>query len=448
MTGSSQAPFRRVQAQTTAVAMATVAVVLVIGSIALVRVFEHQQLQQIDQRLHAASQVVEAATSGALGMPSSSAVTSGALVQVVGVAGDVSFATDRLAGRPAMRQVDEGEAGAPTTAHVEGVGPVRVIAIPLGERWLLFAESLQGVEDAVTGLRTVLVVGVPVLALLLAALLWVVIGRALRPARSAMDRERRLVADVSHELRTPLAGARALLESESQIPAEVELNRLEALAVLTRLESMANDLLVEARNGEVDANRLDVLVDLDDVVLDLVDVMPLRPGVEIDVSSVSAGQVRGTEADLARMVANLVANAIRHARTRVDVTLTEREGIVRLTVVDDGAGIAVEDRERAFERFTRLDAARNRDRSGAGLGLPIARSVAIAHGGTIEIGDADLGGAELVVTLPAAARSSPDPRGGSRRHGPRSRSGRVGGPRSDPVDGRSGRRRPEMTPRA
>jgi signal transduction histidine kinase len=277
-----------------------------------------------------------------------------------------------------------------------------VVAIPLGSNWVLYAESLQGVDEAVSGLKTALVFGVPVLAFVLGVLVWFVVGRTLRPVRDAMERERRLVADVSHELRTPLAGARALLESESELPAEIELNRLEALAVLTRLEAMTNDLLVEARNDGSDQVRMDSLVDLDDVVLRVVDLVPTRPGMEIDPSTVSAGQVRGNEQDLQRMISNLVSNAVRHARSEVRLQLADHDGAVTLTVSDDGPGIAAEDRERVFDRFTRLDGARSRDDAGVGLGLPIVRSVVTAHRGTIEVRDSVLGGAAFIVTLPAA----------------------------------------------
>jgi signal transduction histidine kinase len=174
--------------------------------------------------------------------------------------------------------------------------------------------------------------------------------------------------------------------------------------VLTRLETMANDLLVEARNDGSDLMRLDALVDLDDVALRVVDLVPVRPGVETDPSAVSAGQVRGNEPDLQRMISNLVSNAVRHARQEVRVELAEHGGAVTLTVSDDGPGIALEDRERVFERFTRLDDARSREDAGVGLGLPIARSVVAAHRGTIDVRASDLGGAAVVVTLPAAGR--------------------------------------------
>ena len=323
--------------------------------------------------------------------------------------GNVAFASDPLHGAPPMR-AGGALAAHPETVEVEGLGSVRVIGIPMGSNTVLFAESLSSLDEGVSGLILALEVGVPILAAVLGVLVWLIVGRTLRPARVAMQRERRLVADVSHELRTPLAGARALLESESQVPAEIELNRLEALAVLTRLEAMANDLLVDARAEGSDPMRLDALVDLDDVALRVVDRLQEPPGVEIDPSAVSAGQVRGNAQDLERLIANLLSNALRHATRVVCVQLAERDGLVTLAVSDDGPGIAPEDRERVFERFARLDAARSRDDAGVGLGLSIARSVAAAHGGSIAVLDSNQGGATFLVTMPAAVASPRDTR--------------------------------------
>jgi signal transduction histidine kinase len=393
---------RSVRVRTTAVAMVTVVLVLTVGALVLVRAFERQQLRQVDQRLARTSRLIEGTKGATPSMPAGAAEE--AFVQVIDAGGDVVFATDQLRDRPALRSPEATGPAGSVTARVDGVGSLRVVAVPFGDRWVLFGESLRGVEDAVATLTTALLVGVPVLAALLGLLVWIVVGLTLRPAEEAMDRERRLVADVSHELRTPLAGARALLESESRIPAEIELNRLEALAVLTRLESMANDLLVEARSGEVDAVRLDTLVDLDDIVLRVVDLVPCPAGTTVDTSALSGGQVRGSDQDLERMVANLVTNALRHATGVVRIALDETGGMVTLAVSDDGPGIAPEDRSRVFERFTRLDDARSHEGTGAGLGLPIVRSVAGAHGGTVVASDGPEGrGIAFVVSLPAAA---------------------------------------------
>jgi signal transduction histidine kinase len=107
---------------------------------------------------------------------------------------------------------------------------------------------------------------------------------------------------------------------------------------------------------------------------------------------------------VARVLANLLDNARRHARGRVEVTLRTEGPWAVLEVADDGAGVPVAERERIFERFVRLDEARSRDDGGAGLGLAIARDVAERHGGTLTVGQAREGGALFTLRLPGRSR--------------------------------------------
>ncbi|WP_055413855.1 MULTISPECIES: sensor histidine kinase [Streptomyces] len=133
---------------------------------------------------------------------------------------------------------------------------------------------------------------------------------------------------------------------------------------------------------------------------------------DIDARRVSGGRVRGDAEALRCVVRNLLDNARRHAGRQVRVALGERGGTVELTVSDDGSGIPPADRLRVFDRFTRLDEARSREAGGSGLGLAIVSKVITAHGGTSYAGqdptpdDGGLGGARLVVRLPAVTSSS------------------------------------------
>jgi signal transduction histidine kinase len=119
--------------------------------------------------------------------------------------------------------------------------------------------------------------------------------------------------------------------------------------------------------------------------------------------------VSGDQDALARLLVNLLDNAVRHAASRVCVSVLRDGGWAVLTVTDDGPGIPPEDAERAFGRFARLDDARARveagaGEEGAGLGLAIVRSTAEAHGGTVSLGDARPG-LRAVVRLPLTASS-------------------------------------------
>jgi signal transduction histidine kinase len=220
--------------------------------------------------------------------------------------------------------------------------------------------------------------------------------------QAAAERQRRFVADASHELRSPLARMRAELEVDAAHPSSAD-PRATAESVLAEtvgLQRLVDDLLLLAR-GDAGAlpTRRDV-VDLDDVVTAPI-ARARTAGATVDASAVRPVQVRGDRAQLERAAANLVENAVRHARGRVTVTVAERPaGTAELVVADDGPGIPAADRERVFERFARLDAARSTADGGAGLGLAIARDIAERHGGGLTLGPSDAG-ARFVLTLPA-----------------------------------------------
>jgi signal transduction histidine kinase len=116
---------------------------------------------------------------------------------------------------------------------------------------------------------------------------------------------------------------------------------------------------------------------------------------------VSGAQVIGDREQLRRVVRNLLDNAERHTRDTMTVELHEENTVAELAVVDDGPGIPDSERERIFERFSRLDEARSRDAGGTGLGLAIAREIVTAHGGTLTLADTPIG-TRFVVTLPVA----------------------------------------------
>jgi len=169
-----------------------------------------------------------------------------------------------------------------------------------------------------------------------------------------------------------------------------------------------NDLLLLARADERTLASESAPVPLDQVILEEAarSSVPGRP--RIDTSGVQAGTVPGDRDALARAVMNLLENAGRYAVTRVDVSLRHVDGHLRMTVSDDGPGIPLEERERVFERFTRLDEGRARDDGGAGLGLAIVREIVAKHGGRIDIADGGPG-ACFVVDLPAAGSPNPPP---------------------------------------
>ena len=125
-----------------------------------------------------------------------------------------------------------------------------------------------------------------------------------------------------------------------------------------------------------------------------------REQVAVDNRGISGAQLLGDRDQLTRVVRNLLENATRFASERVTVTLSEDGDAITFAVADDGPGILPEDRERIFERFTRVDEARARDAGGAGLGLAIARDIVERHGGSIAVDATYAAGARFVVRLP------------------------------------------------
>ncbi|MGW4798282.1 sensor histidine kinase [Nonomuraea sp. NPDC004297] len=226
-------------------------------------------------------------------------------------------------------------------------------------------------------------------------------GTLARLERSA-EQQRQFASDASHELRTPIAGLRAQLESAQLYPQDTDLEALveSALRDTDRLEAIITDLLLLARIG----SRVDVAkerVDLADLVRKELAVRSDKLPVQVELED--GVVVEGVRLQLTRVLTNLLDNAQRHAEHTVRVTVARAEGdpgTAVLAVENDGMEIAEADRERIFERFTRLDAARSRDAGGTGLGLAIARDVAMAHRGRICVEDYP-GGARFVLRLPA-----------------------------------------------
>jgi len=223
---------------------------------------------------------------------------------------------------------------------------------------------------------------------------------------SALATQRRFMADASHELRTPVSIMRTAADVTLSQPVRDEEDYREALATVSqqtsRLTRLVDDMLVLAR---ADAGGYPVImapVDLTGVVHDCIRELSVRADDKAIAirSELEPIALRGDEALLRRMLSNLLGNALTYTPRggTVTVTLARSDDGVVLRVADTGPGIAPEDRERVFERFVRLDAARTT--GSAGLGLAIARWVAEAHGGGVRILSSGPGGSVFAATLP------------------------------------------------
>ncbi|MEU8731826.1 HAMP domain-containing sensor histidine kinase [Streptomyces tendae] len=295
---------------------------------------------------------------------------------------------------------------------------------------------LSAEHGAVDTALTVMLIGFPLLLAVVAWVTWLVTRRALRPVEgirremaaitasedlarrvpvpgthdevarlasttnetlaaleSSVERQRGFVADASHELRSPIASLRTQLEVAAAHPELLDLDG--AVADTVRLQRLAADLLLLAR---LDAGErpAEARVDLAALAREAAEG---RAGVSVRGAE-DPVSVAGSRGQLGRVLANLLDNAQRHARSAVEVSVRRDGDEVVAAVADDGDGVPAADRERIFERFVRLDAARSRDDGGAGLGLAIARDVAVRHGGTLTVHDAPAGGALFELRLP------------------------------------------------
>ncbi|NQX16738.1 HAMP domain-containing sensor histidine kinase [Rathayibacter sp. VKM Ac-2857] len=234
--------------------------------------------------------------------------------------------------------------------------------------------------------------------------------------QSALAAERRMrafVSDAAHELRTPVAGIQAAADALVRADGtEEERERLSVHVVRESLRAgrLIQDMLLMARLDEglaLDARPLDAGA----VAAAAIERQLLRgegpgSGPEIVLHRDPTAPLVHADADrLGQIVGNLLENAARFARSRIDVTLAHADGRVTVTVDDDGPGVPEADRDRVFDRLVRLDDARNRADGGSGLGLPIARGLARALGGDL-VCLPGAAGARFRVILPAGAGST------------------------------------------
>jgi heavy metal sensor kinase len=231
----------------------------------------------------------------------------------------------------------------------------------------------------------------------------------------ALAQQRRFMADASHELRTPVSVARTAIEVGLARSGRPEAEYRDSLRVveeqMRRLSRLVEDMFTLARADagplplEPGTLYLDELVDGCAADARLV----AEPkGIEVRTSAPDDVETIGDERRLRQMLANLLDNAVRHTPRggSVHVELTVRPGAFEIAVTDGGPGIPEAERERIFERFVRLDASRCAA-DGAGLGLPIARTIAAAHGGSLVVQRSDPSGSTFLMRLPAP-RTTPD----------------------------------------
>ena len=230
------------------------------------------------------------------------------------------------------------------------------------------------------------------------------------------------VANASHELRTPLASILGFVETLSDGAGDEPALRARFLKVMfdeaRRMQRLVEDLISLSRI-EAEKYRLPpVAIDLADLIAHVCDEIadagsPRAKDVVIDVAG-GAPDVIGDRAQLSQLVHNLVGDAMKYGREGTPVTIglsTDRSGMVRLAITDEGEGIAPEHIPRLTERFYRVDAGRSRSLGGTGLGLAIVKHIAERHRGRLDIASRQGVGTTVSITLPPADSAAP-PAGG------------------------------------
>ncbi len=451
---------RSLRLRVTLAAGGLIALVLVIGALALTGLLRRALEQDTEALLRQQiDEVVSQVSAGSLPPVLDAKGREIGQIQVYDEAGTLVAATRGFAQSTHLDIVETPRVGSTSTSTVSGElidsDPderyrlvARAVETPTGARFIYGVSSLSAADNAVRTMAIALLAGVPLLVGVAAWVLWRSVGRALTPVeemRSEVDeieasslerrltapetddelgrlahtlnhlldrldadarRQRQFAADASHELRSPLASARTQLEVGLAYPDRTDWGETagDVLVEIDRLERLSRELLEFARTDPRDGPVRHALMDLGGVTERAVSSAP--PGdVPIHWHPYPGPISLEGDADLiTRVLRNLLSNAQRHATTRIDVDICAEPDRAWVRVMNDGTPLAEADCEQIFQPFTRLDAARDSDSGGAGLGLTISRRIARSHGGDLTA-DVITDGASFTLWLPR--RSAP-----------------------------------------
>lgn len=432
------------RARATLIGTLVFAVLLAVGSVLLVQILENRLTAASDQLSRSrVDDLLALARKGDLPRTLRNVDENG-IAQVIADDGIVLAASPNVAGRPAVARLHPGEEvqtgtfQAPDDQEVEtyrfwyASGPS-----PDGPVTVYVGNSLEAVSEASVVLRWALGVGVPVIVVLLGVAIWLLLGRVigrLDRIRAEVDRiteenldrrvagdgvedevgrlaatmnamlerldvaarrQRDFVADVSHDLQSPLTAQRVALEVALAGSDGVDAARLrdEVLGATADMERLVGDLL-ELASIDAHGAASPTHLDLDAIVLEEAARARSSSAADVDTGAVSAAPAYANAADVRRIVRNLLDNAAEHAESRVRLVVDSADvdgwRCAQLLVVDDGAGVPAEHRDKIFDRFHRAETARSR-RGGSGLGLSIARELAERNGGSVDLVDASRG---------------------------------------------------------
>ena len=445
-------PWGSIRVRTVTASVIVSAAFYVLAGGALLWQLQSSLLGSLDSSLGGLTQTLAASlqagrTPGALPAPLSEA----SFYQVVDASGRVLFSSASVEGQDPVSRFSP--AGATTQFWTLPTSPLgagdrlrvgaRQVTLRDTLATLYVGETLGPADQSMRDVRDVLLVSSPLLLLGVALLTWFLVGRSLAPVEAIRDhverisledlheripdsrtndeiarlattmndmlrrlddahqRQRSLISDASHELKSPLAAAYTELEvglAHPEITRWPESAR-DVLGDLARMRAIIDDLLLLARHDE--ARYSSPVSDVDVGALAHLEAGYVGRLTQATILVEQSGPllVRANHDELSRAIRNVLENAAQHALSHVAVSLEVVGHDVEVRVDDDGPGIAPVDRERVFDRFTRLDVARSRSSGGSGLGLAIVRAIVEHAGGAVWFtGEAP--GAHCVIRLP------------------------------------------------
>ncbi|WP_447985616.1 heavy metal sensor histidine kinase [Nitrospira sp. Nam74] len=385
--------------------------------------------------------------------------------QIFGPTGQITIQSPNIQSRdiPLSRTALQAALTGQTTfesVRFSGEPPIRLISVPVMHGGSLVnivrvGTSLQALEETLHRLLIILLITMPLALLASLGGGWFLAGRALRPVEAitqaaeriaggdltqrltvptAQDEIGRLAAtfnamidrleasfqqvrqftsDASHELRTPLTVLKGETELALRRPRSADDYRVvleSSLEEIDRMSRIVDELLFLSRAdlGEIKMESRPVRLDhLFDDLKRQAEVLGYEQGVQIVTGLIEPATVAGDDMRLGELVLNLLDNAIKYSPPggRVEMSLLTQDGMARLSVSDEGIGVAREEQAHIFDRFYRTDAARAHTKKGTGLGLAICQWIVDAHHGTIEV-HSELGkGSTFTVVLPLMASS-------------------------------------------
>jgi signal transduction histidine kinase len=439
------------------VAVVVVFAALVVGGVVLLYTLENdlEQTATANARARASEVVAQLSTDGleSTGRAISQRTRGNSVLQILDADGTVIAASSNdlsrdpmSSQRPEVGDYANAEADLDDIEHGAGGEWTVVTTATRLDDVTYFVQSAVPIgiqRDTIETVAVFLLAGTPVLLGSVAVAVWMLVGRALRSVESIrstvaeidshrltdrvavpptrdeiaalaatmntmLDRlqvsdaaQRAFVSDASHELRSPLAtltsaGELAVTATPERQAALLETMNLE----IARMRGLVDSLMTLARadTQALAAQRSEV--DLDDLLGEELRRLRVTGGVRAVVEMAAPARVLGDQQSLGQALRNVVDNAVRHARTTVRLVLTVTATDAIVWVDNDGPTIPVEDRERVFERFVRLDEARTRDAGGSGLGLAISRAALRAHGGDARVVDGPDGWCRFELRLP------------------------------------------------